>query len=180
MTSPSEFLLHEFLAEQKRLAARGITLETVLQRIGEVEHRLSGLETAVHRVAADQIEINVRLDRYGRKLYELRKQIRDEKNLEAKTDRMIAKKLEEDDEENTGMFRLLDKQRAKEIEELKKKFEEQEKHRNSDFRFLTRGVSRWMGLAMLALWSTLLTTCSAGGMWYLQKHSVSNGISGKP
>lgn len=148
-----EFLLREFLSEQKRLASEGITLESVYT----IQKQL---RTSIDRVIADQIAHGMRLDRYGR-------DIRD-----------IQRKMSGDDpSEDSGIHRGEEMRRAMELVELRNRVEETTKaleeektnKRNSGIWWKQQRWLLFFGVIM-AIFSTLLTIGAGIVVWYITRH----------
>jgi hypothetical protein len=155
------YLLKDFLSEQRKLHARGITLETLYNRVGEVQEKQNDIRGVINTLATDQIGLNMRLDRYGNRLRKLEKG--------------AAKHHGDDDgdhSEDSGVIRIEEMKRAQELANLKQRVDaaQEELHReremkNSNITFWERQRWLWVGLVFMAVFTALMSGCTGLIVW---------------
>lgn len=147
------YLLQDFLQEQKRLRDRGITIESLWNKQDQLH---SAMETMVQ----ETVRQGLNFDRYKRRIRAL------EERVFTGEDRQ---------EEDTGVHRNLDIQRAQELTELKIKLAENEKklEKNSE-NTQWWGRQKWIWvIALVFLFiSALMTGCTGLLVWKITQASV--------
>lgn len=166
-----EYLMREFLEEQKRLAAKGVSLETVFYTLEDNRRRTYGLQQALETVTRDQMAHAMRLDRYGRELRRLGKKIGG-----GSGDNPRASGTNEADLENSGIHREEELRRATEFVELKHRLATAEKaldNAQSERRDATVWwkQQRWLALfgALMAIFVAVLSVIGGLILWWVTR-----------
>ena len=132
------YLLREFLSDQRRLKEKGITLETIYDRVGNL--------------GSDQRIMNSRLNRHGNRL----------RNLETK----INGKVDDDNsEENSKVHHLQELEMARELSEMKKEIVGTKEKREDEEVWWKRQRWIWAGAILLGIFGALISGCSALLIW---------------
>lgn len=148
------YLVKDFFVEQKRLRERGITLETVYDRVGDLQQKIDFALTGVHKNEQEIAVHESRFDRHGKRLRKLETQV-----------------FPNDEEENTGTHRMEELLRAKEMLEIKKRVEDAEVAKRDSALWWRRQRFLWIGAAIVVLLATLGSGCVGLMMWKINQLS---------
>jgi hypothetical protein len=141
-------LLKEFLIDQRKLKDRGLTLETVYEK----------LENVSEAIEVDKKATSLRLDRYGGRLRRL------EKANSISSDNDSDPPTSEDDEESK-IHRLQESQFARDFTEMKKEIKEEGKRKLDEGVWWQHQRWIWVGAIMLALFGCFGSACTGLIVW---------------
>jgi len=167
------YLFKEYLADQKRLREKGVTMEALYESIERTRREMTdmnGKQSAIRGVldtlVADQIEVKMRLDRYGRRINQL------EKHVHHGND-------DYEPEENSQIIRLEEAKRAQEVAALKSRVATHEEdlkkerdRRDSDITFWQRQRGLWVVALISLVLTALCSGCVGLAIWKLTVASV--------
>ncbi len=142
------FLLKESLEKEKKLAQRGITLETVY-------NKTSAVHGALDTIVRDQISLGMRVDRHRKDFNVLRRRV----------DQISGS--DPDELEDTGSFRIEDAEKADKIVDLQKKWDEKEREKRDSITWWKRQRFLWVGITATIVAAALSSGCVSFGIWWL-------------
>lgn len=148
------YLLKEFLIDQRRLKDKGVTLETVYEK----------LENVSETIEIDKKAFNLRLDRYAGRLRKL------EKAGSASSSDSNPPPTDDENEESK-IHRLQESQFARDFTEMKNEIKDESKRKLEEGVWWQRQRWVWGGAIMLALFGCFGSACTGLIVWKITQSS---------